>query len=201
MNEIVTNAMTDDEFQEALKRIRDLAGAIRKNALELGVLMSRMSRPQITQVKEVLRGIIGRDHLDRIMLYGKGVIAEYFAVNPKSLPASVFRKLPEQTLKRLNNPTQPIEVLTQSGVKAKTPATMTAIELARAIDVSTGKIRPVKDQRLALAPEIPDAIKPSDLEDAEEFEKMGPVGNMVLIVGKEGSRIKVPFATIKRYVC
>lgn len=108
--------------------------------------LARCSSVQLRDAKRAIRGIISPGWIDRLTLFGRGIIAEHLAVRQNGLSARVLERLPRKALDILNKPDSVIDVATVKGrCIPKRADELNARELDQVVDERTG-IRTVEQQ-------------------------------------------------------
>lgn len=187
--------LEEKEFKDARARISQVAKDMRSGAKEIASWLAKMSRPQLRIIKRDLRAHFSADHVERLALWGKGVIAEHFGVPQKTLPARVLRSLPAVALKNLNNPDHPVELMTMGGLKIITVGNMNAVELATAVDPVDG-ILPPEDQKV-VKPAVERKKQASSDIPVMEKARLAEDKKMILLTAKTGEQMLVPCSLLK----
>lgn len=194
MIEIVV--MKESEFQGARDRLKEILHDIRSRGSEAAAILSRMSHPQLQIVKQDFKGIWSADQIERLALFGRGIISDWLATRQKTLPASVLKRLPEKALEVLNNPESEVEVLTDKGVKIRQVHTMSSVELAQVVDPKKGILKAEEQFKRHLIQ--PKKIDTTDIEDAESV-KLSEDRKYLLVKSKLVT-VRIPMKTLRKVV-
>jgi hypothetical protein len=193
--------LTQAQFRKTLTRLDGLFQTVGKSLKEIASILAECSRPQLLEVKRRFRNSISSDQIERLALFGQGKVSWHLAEAQRGITASVLRRLPAPTMKVVNSPNNVIEVLTDRGVRRKMVTEVNAYEWQRVID-DEGSICTPEQQSARLLKPAAAAPTPSVQLDVEEFESVGKSvhPNCVLIVGRRGSKIEIPLATLKKWL-
>ena len=131
----VVKGVTAEDLKAIMGKLDVIFQRIREAWKDAAGLLSRLSGPQMDEVKRRFRGIVTADHLERLAMMGKGELAPHLALPEKiGLPASFLRRLPESTLEVLNNPNREAEVWRPDGkVFTRRIGQMSQMELAQVV--------------------------------------------------------------------
>jgi hypothetical protein len=185
-NEI--EAMDRPEFEDAKSRISDMRTTWLKHVCELKEMFGRMSKPQLNEVKKLLKGFVSAEHIERLALCGRGELPEWIAYPAKSLPAGTCRRLSRGVRKQLSDPDIPVEVFTTRGVQHKRLGKLDAFQLAQVVDPERGIIDASAQSKRALMEKTkPEKPVDSDLESVADWV---PCSGGVLMKSAMGVRLK-----------
>lgn len=196
------------EFRDMCERINSIIEHIREYYVELSDMLSVMSVPQIQQIKRNLRGILKSEHIDRLVLYGRGKLPLYLASAEKSLPAPVCRRLSYQAIQDLKDAQREVPVYTKTGVIPKRLDQMTPIELQQVVDPDNGIRTPSKQKTYCVsAMAAPSKVHAQAIPEGAVLPYFRALPNedddVIVIYGRtgidgDGIGISIPLAQFRR---
>jgi hypothetical protein len=202
-SESMEQALSDRQFEEAMRKIEDAVMDINRRALEIAEFMARMSVEQVREAKRRLRGFISMERIDRLVLFGRGMIPEYLAREAKTLPASVLRVMPRRVVDEISDPNRSVEVFTRRGVVLRSLGELNPVEFDMVVDPHKG-IRAPREQRSVMVESIAQppkrkAVK-GDFDTMEKIEYCEERKALLLTVRESGRRVLVPLRAIRDFV-
>jgi hypothetical protein len=198
-NEIVVTPMSDDEFGSMRERLKALIAKIRENGAEAAKILSRMTHSQLKIIKQDFKGIWSADQIERLAMYGRGIISLDLASRQKSLPASVLRRMPKTALAVLNDPESEVELLTVKGVRIRQVKDLTTMEMTQVVDVNKGILKAEDQARRIITPSKPQKpVSDNDIEEPSSI-KLSDDRRYVLVVTKCVT-VQIPIKTLRRIV-
>ena len=114
----MTVAVTSGELEVVLSRLNECFVAVAERLLEAADILGKLTTPQLEVVKRRFPWV-GRDRIARLALFGRGLLPKHLALREKSLPASLWLRLPDDVKKRLADPANVVEVWTPSGPRRR----------------------------------------------------------------------------------
>jgi hypothetical protein len=148
---IEAKEMSDAEFETSLPKIEAILLSLSERLKELAQLFSRMSRPQLREVKKRFGRMIGEDRIERLVMMGRGLLSEHLGLREKCVSAGKLRVMPPEVLAQIGNPefTHPV-LVPGKGVIPKAVKNMSAFELNQILDPQQGKLRTATEQKKLL---------------------------------------------------
>lgn len=191
--------LPDKEFDKLVKEMTKWVGEFEQKMIKWAPQLARLNHVQKKKLRKELR--ITNDRLERFILFGEGVMAQHLALRDQSIRASIFKRLPASARKELNDENAVFPIVSERGVSRKSIGEMNPFEINRLVDADKG-IRTEKQQRdhmILCSKQNVDANKLPD-GDMEEYDRLVLLdAKTIAVVGKEGSKIKVPRASIRKF--
>lgn len=179
---VKTELMDEKEFALFLDDVKKYLSSFRDNLENWSTKLARLTKEQLRRAKESLKGFWPADGLDRLAAYGRGELPKHLAFARVSIPLSAWRRLPEETQKRLSNPDELIQVLRPRGVENVPVSRMNAVDLETVVS-KTGKIMSPKEQIPFAARMSPRQLRADDdAKNAYEIVSVRPTSDTKIVL-------------------
>ncbi len=202
-NGITVEAEGVDEvvFDQLLKDLESFLVRTIKEMKELAGRLAQCSHVQIERAKKVLKRVGGwqKDHIERLVLMGRGEMAEHLAAPEQSIRASTFKLLPATAKQALNDPKQIFEVYIGTGrVLRKTVPQMTALQIRALVDIKKGILTP-RQQKNRQPPARLKLQKPPKEDNIEALDRLyRKDADNVYVCGEHGASVECDGFRLKR---
>lgn len=180
----LTVGISQDEFERFMDDLAKGVKYFREKIKDWASVLARMSREQVKQVKAQVNGLLTRNQVDLLVEVGRGALAQFWV--DKDVPARIFRGMPTQATKALNDPTSPVEVATSRGVVMKQVKDLNPLEAKQVIAQGKGLLSAREQQGRMLKPTPRQSKTDAAAEKAFVFDGMNRTSSgHVLVYGRD----------------
>lgn len=180
--------IAQDEFERFKHEFIKGLESFREKAVQWAGVLARMSREQVQEVKRIAKGVLSADQVERLVLCGRGELHVAFATRPRSVRASVVRRLPPAARKDLMEPDTPVEVVTPRGTIVKPVGELNAKEINQVYAPGKGRLGVREQQARMLKPAPAQRKIDAAADQAYLFDGLHATSDgKVLVYGRDSS--------------